>query len=90
MKKLFLIFNLVFAFVVIRMLNQTYNIYKTKKNIITEIQETEKKVTEYTEKKAKIENDIKNFSEEEKIEKVARAKLNFKKEGEVVYRMIEQ
>ena len=39
--------------------------------------------------KKKLESNIKNFSEEEKIERVARDKLNLKKEGEVTYKIVE-
>ena len=53
------------------------------------IKNTEKELEEYVEKKRTLETNIKNFSEEEKIERVARDKLNLKKEGEITYKIIE-
>ena len=46
-------------------------------------------MTEYTEKKKKLEENIRNFSEEEKVERIARDRLNLKKEGEVVYKIVD-
>ena len=60
-----------------------------KRNIVAEIENTEKEVQEYTEKKEKLKSNIKKFSEEEKIERVARDRLNLKKEGEVTYKIVD-
>ena len=60
-----------------------------KKKVNIEIENTEKEVSEYSEKKKKLESNIKNFSEEEKIERVARDRLNLKKEGEVTYKIVD-
>ena len=49
----------------------------------------EEKVNEYAEKKKNLQNKIDNFSEEEKIERIARDRLNMKKEGEIIYKVVE-
>ena len=59
-----------------------------QKEINNEIKITKKKIAEYTDKKEKIEKDINNFNGK-KIEKIARDKLNLKKEGETVYKIID-
>ena len=60
-----------------------------QKEINNEIIITKKKIAEYTDKKEKIEKDINNFNGKEKIEKIARDKLNLKKEGEPVYKIVD-
>jgi putative septum formation initiator len=60
-----------------------------KESINTEIIMLEEKVNEYAEKKKNLQSKIDNFSEEEKIERIARDRLNMKKEGEVVYKVVE-
>ena len=88
-KGMLLLFNL-FFFILIGMLGyQVFETYLVKKEVDKEIKNTEKEAEEYAEKKKKLETNIKNFSEEEKIERVARDKLNLKKEGEVTYKIIE-
>ncbi len=59
-----------------------------QKELNDEIKITKKKIAEYTDKKEKIEKDINNFNGK-KIEKIARDKLNLKKEGETVYKIID-
>ena len=59
-----------------------------QKELNDEIKITKKKIAEYTDKKEKIEKDINNFNGK-KIEKIARDKLNLKKEGETVYNIID-
>ena len=60
-----------------------------KESINTEIMMLEEKVNEYTEKKKNLQSKIDNFSEEEKIERLARDRLNMKKEGEIVYKVVD-
>ena len=60
-----------------------------KESINTEIIMLEEKVNEYADKKKNLQSKIDNFSEEEKIERIARDRLNMKKEGEVVYKVVE-
>ena len=59
-----------------------------QKELNDEIKITKKKIAEYTDKKEKIEKDINNFNGK-KIEKIARDKLNLKKEGEETYKITE-
>ena len=82
-KKLFLIFNIGFIMLIGMMLYQAFRIYLMKESINTEIIMLEEKVNEYAEKKKNLQSKIDNFSEEEKIERLARDRLNMKKECQV-------
>ena len=88
-KKLFVVFNIGFVLLLGIMLYQAFRIYLMKENINTEIIMLEEKVNEYAEKKKNLQSKIDNFSEEEIIERIARDRLNMKKEGEVVYKVVE-
>lgn len=88
-KKLFIVFNIGFVLLLGIMLYQAFRIYLMKESINTEIIMLEEKVNEYAEKKKNLQSKIDNFSEEEKIERMARDRLNMKKEGEVVYKVVE-
>ncbi len=88
-KKLFLIFNIGFIMLIGMMLYQAFRIYLMKESINTEIIMLEEKVNEYADKKKNLQNKIDNFSEEEKIERIARDRLNMKKEGEIIYKVVE-
>lgn len=88
-KKLFIVFNIGFIMLIGMMLYQAFRIYLMKESINTEIIMLEEKVNEYAEKKKNLQSKIDNFSEEEKIERIARDRLNMKKEGEVVYKVVE-
>ena len=88
-KKLFVVFNIGFVLLLGIMLYQAFGIYLMKESINTEIIMLEEKVNEYAEKKKNLQSKIDNFSEEEKIERIARDRLNMKKEGEVVYKVVE-
>ena len=79
-KKLFIVFNIGFIMLIGMMFYQAFRIYLMKKSINTEIIMLEEKVNEYAEKKKNLQSKIDNFSEEEKIERIARDRLNMKKE----------
>ena len=88
-KKLFIVFNIGFILLIGMMLYQAFRIYLMKESINTEIIMLEEKVNEYADKKKNLQNKIDNFSEEEKIERIARDRLNMKKEGEIIYKVVE-
>ena len=88
-KKLFVVFNIGFVLLLGIMLYQAFRIYLMKESINTEIIMLEEKVNEYAEKTKNLQSKNDNFSEEEKIERIARDRLNMKKEGEVVYKVVE-
>ena len=88
-RKLFIVVNIVFFMLVGMILYQAFKIYLMKERINTEIMMLEEKVNEYTEKKKNLQSKIDNFSEEEKIERLARDRLNMKKEGEIVYKVVD-
>ena len=88
-RKLFIVVNIVFFILVGMILYQAFKIYLMKESINTEIMMLEEKVNEYTEKKKNLQSKIDNFSEEEKIERLARDRLNMKKEGDIVYKVVD-
>ena len=88
-RKLFIVVNIVFFMLVGMILYQAFKIYLMKESINTEIMMLEEKVNEYTEKKKNLQSKIDNFSEEEKIERLARDRLNMKKEGDIVYKVVD-
>ena len=88
-RKLFIVVNIVFFMLVGMILYQAFKIYLMKESINTEIMMLEEKVNEYTEKKKNLQSKIDNFSEEEKIERLARDRLNMKKEGEIIYKVVD-
>ncbi len=88
-RKLFIVVNILFFMLVGMILYQAFKIYLMKESINTEIMMLEEKVNEYTEKKKNLQSKIDNFSEEEKIERLARDRLNMKKEGEIVYKVVD-
>lgn len=88
-ENVFFVFKMSFLIAIIAIFYQACGLYVMKRNIVAEIENTEKEVQEYTEKKEKLKSNIKKFSEEEKIERVARDRLNLKKEGEVTYKIVD-
>ena len=88
-KKLFVVFNIGFVLLLGIMLYQAFRIYLMKESINTEIIMLEEKVNEYADKKKNLQSKIDNFSEEEKIERIARDRLNMKKEGEIIYKVVD-
>ena len=88
-KKLFVVFNIGFVLLLGIMLYQAFRIYLMKESINTEIIMLEEKVNEYAEKKKNLQSKIDNFSEEEKIERIARDRLNMNKEGEIIYKVVD-
>ena len=88
-KKLFLIFNIGFIMLIGMMLYQAFNIYIMKESLKKDIVNLEKEVEDFNEKKKVLQDKIDNFSEEEKIERIARDRLNMKKEGEIIYKVVE-
>ena len=88
-KKLFLVVNVLFITLIGILFYQAFNIYIMKESLKKDIVNLEKEVEDFNEKKKVLQDKIDNFSEEEKIERVARDKLNLKKEGEVTYKIVE-
>ena len=88
-KKLFLVVNILFIPLIGILFYQAFNIYIMKESLKKDIVNLEKEVEDFNEKKKVLQDKIDNFSEEEKMERVARDKLNLKKEGEVTYKIVE-
>ena len=89
-KTVWLAFNVLFISFLIIMGIQIIQVNLKKRQLENEIAETQLKINEENKKKDQIKNDMKKFSETEKLERIARDKLNMKKEGETTYKVIEK
>ena len=89
-KKLFLVVNVIFITLIGILFYQAFNIYIMKESLKKDIVNLEKEVEDFNEKKKILQDKIDNFSEEEKIERVARDTLDMKKEGETIYKVAEE
>jgi cell division protein FtsL len=89
-KTMWLAFNVLFISFLIIMGIQIIQVNLKKRQLEKEIAETQLKINEENKKKDQIKNDMKKFSETEKLERIARDKLNMKKEGETTYKVIEK
>ena len=87
---MWLVFNTLFISFLIIMGIQIIQVKQKKRQLEKEIAETQLKINEENKKKDQIKNDMKKFSETEKLERIARDKLNMKKEGETTYKVIEK
>ena len=89
-KKLFLVVNVLFITLIGILFYQAFNIYIMKESLKKDIVNLEKEVEDFNEKKKVLQDKIDNFSEEEKIESVARDTLDMKKEGENIYKVADE
>ena len=89
-KTMWLVFNTLFISFLIIMGIQIIQVNLKKRQLEKEIAETQLKINEENKKKDQIKNDMKKYSETEKLERIARDKLNMKKEGETTYKVIEK
>ena len=89
-KTMWLVFNTLFISFLIIMGIQIIQVNLKKRQLEKEIAETQLKINEENKKKDQIKNDMKKYTEAEKIERIARDKLNMKKEGETTYKVIEK
>jgi cell division protein FtsL len=89
-KTMWLVFNTLFISFLIIMGIQIIQVNLKKKQLEKEIAETQLKINEENKKKDQIKNDMKKYTEAEKLERIARDKLNMKKEGETTYKVIEK
>ena len=89
-KTRWLVFNTLFISFLIIMGIQIIQVNLKKRQLEKEIAETQLKINEENKKKDQIKNDMKKYTEAEKLERIARDKLNMKKEGETTYKVIEK
>ena len=89
-KTMWLVFNTLFISFLIIMGIQIIQVNLKKRQLEKEIAETQLKINEENKKKDQIKNDMKIYTEAEKLERIARDKLNMKKEGETTYKVIEK
>ena len=89
-KTMWLVFNTLFISFLIIMGIQIIQVNLKKRQLEKEIAETQLKINEENKKKDQIKNDKKKYTEAEKLERIAKDKLNMKKEGETTYKVIEK
>lgn len=89
-KTMWLVFNTLFISFLIIMGIQIIQVNLKKRQLEKEIAETQLKINEENKKKDQIKNDMKKYTEAEKLERIARDKFNMKKEGETTYKVIEK
>ena len=89
-KTMWLVFNTLFISFLIIMGIQIIQVNLKKRQLEKEIAETQLKINEENKKKDQIKNYMKKYTEAEKLERIARDKLNMKKEGETTYKVIEK
>ena len=89
-KTMWLVFNTLFISFLIIMGIQIIQVNLKKRQLEKEIAETQLKINEENKKKDQIKNDMKKYTEAEKLERIARDKLNMKKERETTYKVIEK
>ena len=89
-KTMWLVFNTLFISFLIIMGIQIIQVNLKKRQLEKEIAKTQLKINEENKKKDQIKNDMKKYTEAEKLERIARDKLNMKKEGETTYKVIEK
>ena len=89
-KTMWLVFNTLFISFLIIMGIQIIQVNLKKRQLEKEIAETQLTINEENKKKDQIKNDMKKYTEAEKLERIARDKLNMKKEGETTYKVIEK
>ena len=89
-KTMWLVFNTLFISFLIIMGIQIIQVNLKKRQLEKEIAETQLKINEENKKKDQIKNDMKKYTEAEKLERIARDKLNMKKEGDTTYKVIEK
>lgn len=84
----FLVFNVIFVALISYLLWDSFTSYNLVTQVRKEVGELQEKVEEVSERKKIIEGNIAKFTEEEKMERIARDRLNLAKEGEVTLRII--
>lgn len=80
---------IVLFFYVGTLIKGTLKFYFIEKQSYKDIEKLQAEIEEYDNKIDTMETELKNVSEDEKIERVARNKLNMKKSDEKVYKVIE-
>lgn len=82
-------FNIIFLFIVLNILIEGIQLNIDRLGLRKQVSEAQKKINELEKKRKYIEEEIKKIEENEKIEKLARDRLDLHRDGETVYRVIE-
>ncbi len=88
-KKVFIGFNIFVCLLLVWFVFQVHDIQQKKKRVISELKQVNQEIEVYENKRKILEDNQKNLNEEEKVEKIARDRLNLKKKGETTYKIIE-
>ena len=89
MKKLIVIGNIIFAWLVIHFVGQSVKVFSGKRNMQAKLEKTDKEIKELTDKKNKLLEQAKSFNDDDNTDKFARNNLNLKKKGEDTYKIVD-
>ncbi|MBP9477744.1 MAG: septum formation initiator family protein [Sebaldella sp.] len=82
-------FNIVFLFIVLNILKDGVQLNFTRIKLRKQVSDAQVKITDLDKKRKNLEDEIKRIEENEKIERLARDRLDLHKKGETVYKVIE-
>ena len=82
-------FNIVFLFIVLNILKDGVQLNFTRIKLRKQVSDAQVKITDLDKKRKNLEDEIKRIEENEKIERLARGRLDLHKKGETVYKVIE-
>lgn len=82
-------FNIVFLFIVLNILIEGIQLNFTRIKLRKQVNDAQVKINDLDKKRKNLEDEIKKIEENEKIERLARDRLDLHKKGETVYKIIE-
>ena len=82
-------FNIVFLFIILNILKDGVQLNFTRIKLRKQVSDAQVKITDLDKKRKNLEDVIKRIEENEKIERLARDRLDLHKKGETVYKVIE-
>ena len=82
-------FNIVFLFIVLNILIEGIQLNFTRIKLRRQVNDAQVKINDLDKKRKNLEDEIKKIEENEKIERLARDRLDLHKKGETVYKIIE-
>lgn len=89
MKKLTIIGNVIFVFLVAYFINQSVQVLSGKPSMQKKLEVANNEIKELTDKKNKLLEQAKNSNDAENTDKFARNNLNLKKKGEDTYKIVD-
>ena len=82
-------FNIIFLFIVLNILIEGIQLNIRRNGLKRQVSDAQIKIDELKKKRKTLEEEIKKIEENEKIERLARDRLDLHKKGETVYKVVE-